>query len=308
MCRLASRKISRANKPLRLKGRSCYNRLSSTNAHWRAGILPIPPPPSATHRQTPLRDQTASYLAGLATYPVFLTVQPNLGHAAPLRVSTGLVKATPEDQVWSFVRTLAYRVDQVRWRCCKPELLGPDRRLQGFVILECRNGNIHAHILITCTDWWDQFWTSLALFDLLDTVSGSHTDLAGDTWREEAWSLLTDKGWLTEQGRTRTHSPLLHKLAPGATAMVQRVRSAEDKERVCHYMTKEMAGSSPALARQSEFWAAKADLCIRELKEFHPPLGGKKPASLVRTHPETGAQTLDLDRLDAWKCGGRLVR
>lgn len=190
--------------------------------------------------------------------------------------------------------------------CLRPEYLGPNERTQGQVVLERRAGNIHAHILISCRSEQDQICTYLRLFELLDTVfEGDRKD---DAEQRDAWDLIIKMGWLSEDARGRTHSPLLHRFAPGATATVQRIATALDLRRVSGYLTKELAGASNGLALVSDHWADKADFCVRELSEFHSRAGYERPATRVRKNPNTGALVLDLDHPFPWKRDGKRIR
>jgi hypothetical protein len=209
--------------------------------------------------------------------------------------------------MWAFLGAFLYDVDGVLSGCPKPGYLGPNDRLQGFAILEKLNANIHVHILISCRTPFDRFWTALRLFSLLDTVpKRKYPDDA--KWQRETWDTLVDRNWLGDPARTRTFAPLLHRYAPGGTAMVQVPVEIHGRNRVFGYLAKELGRSSLALATESDYWRKRADLHIRELKEFHSELGYTTPASRIRKDPITGAQTLNLDDPNPWKRKGKRVR
>ena len=193
---------------------------------------------------------------------------------------------TAEERLWAMLKGLFYELDRQRSGCRRPGFLGPKDRLQGFGVFEKRNGNIHAHILICCRSYSDQFFTALCLFGLLDTVE-KREEPRDAIWAREAWEFL--QGEITDLTRTRTFSPMLARWAPRGTAMVQVVRTDEDRRKVCRYMTKE-AGS---------------DFHLRELREFHPTVN--TPATRLRRDRQTGALVLDLDHPHPWKRDGKRI-
>jgi hypothetical protein len=206
--------------------------------------------------------------------------------------------------MWTFVSTLGCLLDQSLTGCPKPGLLGPKDRLQGYAVLEKLNTNPHVHLLVHCETATDQFWTAIRLFELLDTVPWRRQD---NEWQMDCWKTLTTKGWLTDAARTRKFSPLLHRLAPGATATVQIARTIPGHGNVFEYLTKELGDATLDLAYKSPYWGDKAQLHIRQLREFHSALGYKAPASRVR-RGLTGALTLNLDDPNPWKRKGERIR
>ena len=206
--------------------------------------------------------------------------------------------------MWALVGALLYQVDRSLTGCPKPGYLGPDDRLQGYAILEGLTVNPHAHLLISCPNRYQRFWTALRLFELLDTVPWRRRDNA---WQLDCWETLVSRQWLTHAGRTRTFSPLLHRLAPGCTATVQLPLDSKDQQRVFSYAVKELGRATLELAHDVPYWGAKADLHIRELREFHSTLGYDTPASNIR-RDASGARILNLDDPYPWKRKGERVR
>lgn len=235
-----------------------------------------------------------------------MTIQPNTAFGAPILVKTDPGDSTPEAKVWALVSHLSYQLDKLRTGCPNPGMLGERDRLQGYGVLEARNGNIHAHILYTCADRLDQALTGLFLFEHLDTVSRVRDDARDEAWQKDNWRFLQDRKG--PDFRRRTSSPLLHRHAPGATGMVQLVRDEHDRHRVTKYFTKELRRSTLALASKSQYWDDRSDLHIRELREFHSKGGYEKPARAIHIVPETGAQILDMDHRYPWKRNGRRIR
>lgn len=207
----------------------------------------------------------------------------------------------------AFVGKVLYDLDAAISGCPKPGLLGPRDRIQGYVIFEGLASNPHPHFLISCRDRLEQFWTALRLFELLDNVPHRRKDV-DDEWQREIWHLLVSKGWLSETGRTRTFSPLLHRLAPGATATVQLVRQSKPGGGVFAYVAKELGRATLALAAEDSYWADRADFHIRQLREFHSRAGYEVPASRIRKDPLTGGLTLDLDDPNPWKRKEKRIR
>jgi hypothetical protein len=283
-----------------------YNSALVINGVCRPGTVSITPPPSTPLWHQSLGDHWASYLAAEVKFPIFVTIQPNTASGAPLRVRTAPGSNSPEDRLSAFTSKLLYDLDKTISGCPKPGLLGPRDRLQGYVIFEGLESNAHPHILISCRDRFEQFWTALRLFELLDTVPHRRKD-QDDEWQRETWELLVWKGWLTEVGRTRTFSPLLHRLAPGATATVQPARETVPGRSVFGYVTKELGRATLALATETRYWADRADFHVRQLCEFHSRAGYEVPASRIRKDPLTNALTLDLDDPNPWKRKGKRI-
>lgn len=200
---------------------------------------------------------------------------------------------------------LFHELDAKITGCRHPGYLAPNDRLQGTVVIEKCNANIHCHILITCADIIHQAGTAFTLFSLLDTVPDDRNDLRDDEWQRHTWNELVKLGWVKEPARTRTHSPILARWAPAATAMVQLVRTDHDLRRISHYLSKEVRTSSDNLLT-SDFKATN-DLIVRELRELHSTLGARKPARLYHIDPETNAKVLDLDQPLRWRAGRKFV-
>jgi hypothetical protein len=175
------------------------------------------------------------------------------------------------------------------------------------VVLEKRDANVHAHILLSCKNALDQLLTYLTVFQHMDNVPVAKREKPEDTaWRTQTWQLLAAR--IKEPFRTRSHAPVLDRVCPGGTAVVQMVRGTKSKIRVCRYMTKELSKVTLALASQSSYWATKADLSIRSLQDFHRDLGDQMPATCVRKDPKTGARSLNLDDPFPWKVGNRHIK
>jgi hypothetical protein len=150
--------------------------------------------------------------------------------------------------------------------------------------------------------------TAFGLFEALDTVNKDRRDPRDDEWQLDAWQCLVQRQWTIDAERTRTHSPFLSKLCPGGTGMVQIVRDVADRHRVVRYLTKELSSSSLELAYLNSHWAERADFLARELRDFHSDQGAKRPASRIRTDPDDGSQSLDLDDLQPWKWRGKRLK
>jgi hypothetical protein len=208
----------------------------------------------------------------------------------------------------ALLAAFTHHVDQRLSGCPKSGFLSPRERLQGWMVLEKVDGNIHVHILVCCRDAHHQRMTALFLFEALDTVPDDRKDPRDDAWQQDAWECLVRRGWLKDCGRTRKHSPFLQRLVPGGTAMVQTVWNDADRTKVAEYITKELSHSTLSAARASDYWNSKSDFQIMPLNEFHSDLGRRKPASCIRVDPETGAQTLNLDDPHPWKWGGKRLK
>jgi hypothetical protein len=278
------------------------------NSRQRTPGLPtIPPPPSLPLRQQRLSDHWAEHLNRTVTHPIFVTVQPNTASGCPLSVSSSPGANNPEDRLWAFVGALLHQLDKSLTGCLKPGFLGPAHRLQGYAILEKLHVNPHVHMLISSPNRYQRFWTALGLFELLDTVSWGRED-EDDVWQQDCWQTLIERRWLTHAHRTRTFSPLLHRLAPGGTATVQVPFQDKCPHGVFGYSVKELGRASLKRAYDTQYWGKRADLQIRELREFHSKLGYEAPASFVRRDPITGTKTLNLDDPNPWKRKGERVR
>lgn len=271
-------------------------------AHRGLAISPIPSPPLRHQR---LGHVWADHLAANVPFPIFVTIQLNTASGSPSRIKTAPGANSPEDRTWAFLGALLYYLDMKITGCPKPGFLGPKDRLQGYAILEKLYSNPHLHILIACCDPFDRFWTCLQLFELLDTVPYRRKD---DAWQREMWEAIVSRGYVSHSGRTRTFSPLLHPLAPGATATVQLVRAPDVGPGVFDYAVKELGKATLALATESSYWNSRADLHIRQLSEFHSRAGYEAPASRIRKDPSTGAQTLNLDDPTAWRRKEKRIR
>lgn len=210
---------------------------------------------------------------------------------------------SPTDPAWAALQKLLYRLDKRLTGCPKPAYLPPKKRLQGFAVLEKIQSNIHYHILIDCPDAADQVWTAIQLFEALDTAPVERCDHA---WQQETWEALVDRGWIREVGRDRTHSPFLAAIMPRATATVQLVKSDDDREKTCRYITKELGAGTLELANASDHWAAKSDLQIRALKEWHAPIQPNRYARNYSVDPDTGTLILNLDK-PTWKVAGKTL-
>ena len=195
---------------------------------------------------------------------------------------------------------LFHDLDAERTGCPRPSVLPPAMRHQGFIILEKRDGNIHAHILVSCRDLQHQFFTSMSLFKLLDNVP-EREDPRDDAWQRDMWKLLCDRREMKDLSRTRSYAPLLAKWTPGATAMVQVVRTDHDLQQVARYITKEAPRGHNA---RPSAGGADQDFMFHELRDFHPS-DLKNPASCIRIDPRTGTQTLNLDDPRPWKRIGK---
>jgi hypothetical protein len=251
-----------------------------------------------------LRDLWTGFLSGNVHNPIFVTIQPNTAWGRPMLVKTPGCSA-PVARMWAATETLMWRLDRRLTGCPKPSLLPPRHRLQGYAIIEKALGNIHCHMLISCEDTIKQVLTANCLFEAIDTAPDRRWD---HHWQKDVWETLVRRGEVKDVGRTRTLSPFLNGVMPSGTATVQIVRTAEDRDKVFRYVTKELGGSTLALATTSEYWASRADLNIKSLAEWHAPIPEAHYASNVRIDPISRSQTLNLDDPHPWKARGKTLR
>jgi hypothetical protein len=223
-------------------------------------------------------------------------------------VRTGSSDFPNADRVWDLVQTVFFRADGLYNSISNAAYLPPWARFQGIGVLEKHKGNVHYHLLLDCLDPDDQFLRSLFLLEMFDNVAKHRDDLRDERWQREAWELIVAQGgWAEDLLWTRTSS-ILTPLAPAGTAMVQLVRTDEDRDTVCRYITKTWNDSTGTLADRKTVRCYDPTHDWKELSEFHSEMGHHRPARCSRIDPATGTVTLNLDKPLLWKQEGRVVR
>jgi hypothetical protein len=290
----------------------CYTTASSTKVPRRTAPRnppTIPPPPSSSLRHQRLGDHWTKFFVEQSSFPVFVTIQPNFDRCSPRSSAAPSAGSFPNaDKAWELLRPLFYQLDRLRTECPIPPYLRPDQRFQGIAVMEKHSTNAHIHLLLRCRDRLDQFSTAMFMLEMLDNVEKDRPDPHDNEWQRQAWDLIAaGRRWSKDPYWTRTSS-VLKLLAPAGTAMVQMVRTSDDLERVCGYMTKTWYQSTHHLAARATIHAYDPVLDWKELREFHASVEDSKFARPYRIDPITGAVTLDLDKPIVWKSKGRVVR
>jgi hypothetical protein len=268
-------------------------------------------PKSLPLRQQRLGDHWAEYLQDRVRYAILVTIQPNFDWGGPchVRAVQSSSSAFPNaDNLWDLIKTIFFRLDCFYNSISNAAYLPSRARFQGVGILEKHRDNVHCHLFLNCLNPTDQFFRSLLLLELLDNVVKDRNDDRDDRWQREAWELITAKGgWSEDPSWTRTSS-ILAPLAPAGTAMVQLVRTDEDRAKVCRYITKTWNDSIASLADRRSVGCYDPAQDCRELDEFHSDIGRTAPARYYRIDPATGSLSLDFDKPIVWKQRGRVVR
>ncbi len=213
-----------------------------------------------------------------------ITIQPNYGWCSD---DKGVIRLR------RLIERLSRLLDQLYSGCPDPLWLRPTDRFNGWVFVEKRNSNPHVHLLISCPSGIDQVFRSLFLLEVLDNVVKQRQRAQDDRWQRETRAFINHRPWSAKQ-RWRPTDSVLKPLAPGATAMVQVLRTQEDVREVSHYITKEWRLSTEQLAARSRVPLMDWAMDYYELQEFFPTQ--RRPPARRWCRAPDGSQLLDLDR------------
>jgi hypothetical protein len=264
-------------------------------------------PPSSSLRHQRLGDHWTKFFIEQSSFPIFVTIQPNLWRApSPVKVAPG-TPATPANKAWAIFSTVFYRLDREWSGCDRVATLPPVTRLQGAGVMEKHFTNPHNHVLINCADQDDQEARGKFLFEFLDNVPKRRQDDRDEIWQQETWEAILQRGSISDDLiQDRTFS-ILTDIAPAGTAMVQVVRTEADLDTICRYMTKSWFQSQHQLATRAGQLTSEHAMDWKLLSDFHAPVPPSRQARRHRFDRKSGAVMSDTAH-GVWKVRGRTIR
>jgi len=167
--------------------------------------------------------------------------------------------------------------------------------------------NPHAHILLSCRDKNDQARRGDFLLEMLDNVPKPRRDWRDEQWQRERWASILGTAKASEDLLRDRTCTFLTDLAPAGTAMVQLVRTDEDLEKVCRYMTKTWFQTQHQLASQTRIAADDSYMDWKLLREFHARVDPARAARKHRFDRCSGAIVPSHSATGTWKALGRIL-
>lgn len=241
-------------------------------------------------------------------FALFLTIQPNLGYSSRSRALASVGSSwisNDVERVWAILSKISFELDQAYNSCRSPKFLPPQKRFQGFAVLEKRETNPHLHILLTFNSNWERVFGYAFLLQAIDNVPAAEMQnlRADDVEREDdTWGVIRRMGGYSKISHFGPHDSIIEKYAPAGTVKVQWVQTDSDRRRVAWYMTKELKNASASTLSRNQ-WAWDNYFDYKELREFHSPMGVINGARQTKCNPQVSAfPYLDLDDLDYWIC------
>jgi hypothetical protein len=176
-----------------------------------------------------------------------------------------------------------------------------------MAVMEKHATNPHPHILLSSRDATDQSRRADFLLEMLDNVPKPRKDLRDEQWQRERWANILDTPTTGDELLRDRTCTLLTDLAPAGTAMVQLVRTEDDLEKVCRYMTKTWVQTQHQLASQARMAADDSYMDFKLLRDFHAPVDPARVARKHRLDRRSGAVLPSHGAASAWKALGRIL-